>query len=200
MRAFTSLLFASLVAACSGEPSQPSANTAAASCASRAYAEIGGPISLIDTRGQTVTEADLKGAHSLVYFGFTYCPDICPNTLVTIDRALDQMPDTIEKPRTVLISVDPERDTPDAMASYISTPAFPDDMIGLTGSMGAIEAAADAFKTGFQRIETPDSLAEYTIDHTSIVYLMDEDWQLKTFFTHEATPDTMATCLAELLG
>lgn len=190
-----------MFAACS-ESAQtgPSASGAAASCATRAYAEIGGPVALMDSTGQAVTEADFLGRPSLVYFGFTYCPDICPATLVTIDRALAALPEGTERPRTILISIDPERDTPEAMASYIASDAFPDDLVGLTGSPEAVKAAADTFRTGYQRIETPESLAEYTMDHTSIVYLMDADWKLKTFFTHEATPEDMSACLAEHLA
>ncbi|MEL7452134.1 MAG: SCO family protein [Pseudomonadota bacterium] len=194
-----SICAAAVFTACSEAP-DPRAQQAAADCATRTYSEIGGPISLIDQTGATVTEADFIGRSSLVYFGFTYCPDICPATLVTIDRALARLPENIEPPRTVLISIDPERDTPATLADYVSTPAFPDDLIGLTGSSGAVKAAADAFKTGYQRIDTPESLADYTMDHTSIVYLMDETWSLKTFFTHEATSEIMATCLAQHLG
>lgn len=165
-------------------------------CHSRAFADIGGPISLIDTTGAAVTEADFKGRPSLIYFGFTYCPDICPATLVTIERALQRLPEDVQPPRTILISIDPERDTPEAMTSYISTKVFPDDIVGLTGSSEQIKAAADAFKIGYQRIELGDDPSDYTVDHSSILYLMDENWSLKTFFTHEATPQNIGDCLA----
>ena len=195
--AFCSLVFG---AACSETPARTQAGGAVASCSTRAYSEIGGPISLVDGSGAVVTEAAFKDRPSLVYFGFTYCPDICPATLVTIDKALERLPESVERPRTILISIDPERDTPEAMADYIQSPAFPEDIVGLTGSVEAVKAAADVFKASFQRIDTPDSLAEYTMDHTSIVYLMDENWTLKTFFTHEATSQSMADCLTEHLG
>ncbi len=155
---------------------------------------------MIDQTGTHVTEDDFKGKPSLIYFGFTYCPDVCPTTLVTIDRALARMPDNVQKPRTILISIDPERDTSDALATYIATDAFPDDMVGLTGTPEEIKEAADVFKTGYVRVDEPESMAEYTMDHTSIVYLMDANWQLKTFFTHETTDESMATCLVEHLG
>ncbi|MEO1475888.1 MAG: SCO family protein [Pseudomonadota bacterium] len=157
-----------MLTACSGEPrNEPAGGGASASCSTRAYAEIGGPISLIDQSGKAVTEADFKGRHSLVYFGFTYCPDICPASLVTIDQALEKLPEEIEPPRTILVSIDPERDTPEAMTDYIFIDAFPEDIVGLTGSLEDVKAAADAFKTGYQRVEIPDSAAEYTMDHTS---------------------------------
>ncbi len=193
-----------LLAACTDPAVQPaaeeSAGGAVASCATRAYDHIGGPFELIDQTGAAITQDAFKDRPSLVFFGFTYCPDICPATLVTIERALQRLPDNIAPPRTVLISVDPERDTPEAMADYLQTPVFPDDITGLTGSIDAIRAAADAFSAGFTKVETPASLADYTMDHSTIIYLMDEDWSLKTFFTHDATAEDIATCLAEHLS
>ncbi len=164
----------------------------------RAYDTIGGPISLISHTGDRVTEETFKGAPTLIYFGFTYCPDFCPATLVAIEKAYERLPDSLEPPQTVLITVDPERDTPEALAAYVSNDAFPDNLIGLTGSEEEVRAAADAFIAQYQRIETPDSLAEYTMDHTLLLYLMDENWQLSTFFSEvESDPDSVATCLAQ---
>ena len=107
-----------------------------------------------------------------------------------------KVPDTLTPPQTVLVSVDPQRDTPDALAQYVSTAAFPDNLVGLTGTQDAIRAAAEAFIVQYDRIETPDSLAEYTMDHTSLLYLMDSDWTLKTFFSEaDLRPDDLAACL-----
>ena len=182
-----------------GEPA-PTAGGAKAGCMTRAYGEIGGPVALTDHTGMRVTEADFEGRASMVYFGFTYCPDICPMTLVTLEQAYGKLPDGVAPPRTILITVDPERDTPEAMKTYIETEAFPDDIVGLTGSPAEIRAAASAFSADYQRIEAPDSLSEYTMDHTSILYLMDENWELKTFFTHQDDADSISACLAEHLG
>lgn len=167
-------------------------------CASRAYENIGGPISLTDHTGKKVTEADYLGQDSLVYFGFTNCPDVCPFTLSVIGSAMELLPEGAEKPRTLLISVDPEQDTPDALAQYVESNGFPDDLIGLTGSPDEIKTVADGFKTSYKKIETPDSTLGYTMDHLSILYLMDKDWKLKTFFTSEATPQDVAGCITEL--
>ena len=185
-----------MLAACDGKAATVQAGGAAASCDTRAYTEIGGPISLTDSTGKRVTEDTFRGRASLVYFGFTYCPDVCPATLVTIERALRRLPNDIQPPRTILISLDPERDTPASMASYIATDVFPDDMVGLTGTPDEIRAAADAFKIAYERIEVTENTAEYTIDHSSILYLMDENWSLKTFFTYEADPQSISDCLA----
>ncbi|MFN3213964.1 MAG: SCO family protein [Henriciella sp.] len=189
------------LAACNPSSSTPSAGGAAAGCMTRAYDTIGGPISLISHTGERVTEETYKGAPTLIYFGFTFCPDICPGTLVALNRAYDALPDNIEPPQTLLITVDPERDTPEALAEYVSTAAFPDNLVGLTGTQEEIAAAADAFIAQYERIETPDSLAEYTMDHTSLLYLMDENWELKTFFAEaDANPDYVAECLVQHIG
>lgn len=189
------------VAACNPPSPDVSAGGAQAGCMTRAYDSIGGPISLVSHTGERVTEATYKGRPTLIYFGFTFCPDICPGTLVALNRAYDALPDDIAPPQTLLITVDPERDTPVALAQYVSTAAFPDNLVGLTGTADEIAAAADGFLAQYERIETPDSLAEYTMDHTSLLYLMDENWELKTFFAEaDANPEYIAQCLAQHLG
>lgn len=167
-------------------------------CTSRAYPQIGGPISLTDHTGRRVTEADFKGKPTVVYFGFTYCPDVCPAALGTLGAAYRILPEDGVRPQTLLITVDPERDTPEALALYTSSSSFPPGLLGLTGTDAEIRAAADAFKADYARVDQPESLTEYTTDHTGLIYIMDEDWQLKTFFTHEDTPETISACLAEL--
>ena len=164
----------------------------------RAYETIGGPISLVSHTGERVTEETFKGAPTLIYFGFTYCPDFCPSTLVALKNAYERLPAGVEAPQTLLSTIDPERDTPEALADYVSNAAFPENLMGLTGSADEIAAAADAFIAQYERIDTPDSLAEYTMDHTLLIYLMDENWELKTFSSEvESDPDYVAQCLAE---
>ena len=189
------------LAACTPATPNPTAGGASAGCMTRAYDSVGGPISLLAHTGERVTEATFTGRPTLIYFGFTYCPDICPGTLVALKRAYDLLPDSIERPQTLLITVDPERDTPEALADYVSTAAFPDNLMGLTGTPEEIAAAAENFIVQYERIETPDSLAEYTMDHTSLLYLMDENWQLKTFFAEsDADPAYVAECLSQHIG
>ena len=195
-----------LLAACGESGPAPGADSnsvaaaggAQSGCLSRAYPEIGGPIALTDQTGRRVTEADFKGRPAVVYFGFTYCPDVCPAALSTLGAAYRRLPEDAVVPQTLLISVDPERDTPEALASYVNTPAFPPGLVGLTGSEADIRAAADEFMADYARVEQPESLAEYTMDHTGLIYVMDADWSLKTFFTHEDTPETISACLSEL--
>lgn len=184
--------------ACESETLEPRAGGADAGCATRAYAEIGGPFELTSMTGETVTQADFMGRPTLVFFGFTYCPDICPGTLVKIQNAYDRLPDDVEPPQTVFISVDPERDTPEVLAQYLSLDAFPDNVVGLTGTEAQIRAVADEFIADYGRIDQPDSVAGYTMDHTSLSYLMDENWELKTFFSDvDSDPESMAACIAE---
>ena len=197
----TALLALSLAACSESRPdrsSQVSAGGSNAGCTTRAYEEIGGPFSLVDQNGSARTEADFAGTPALVFFGFTYCPDVCPITLVKIDRALDQVEES-KRPVPILISVDPERDTPEALSRYLSLDAYPDNTVGLTGTPEAIKAAADEFIASYSKIPLPDSEAEYTLDHTSLIYLMDENWQLKTFFSYDSSDADIANCLNDLL-
>jgi protein SCO1/2 len=199
-RLTAALLAALFATACSpANTDKPSAGGSVGGCMSRAYPNIGGPISLVNQDGEPVTEETYKGHPTLIYFGFTYCPDVCPMTLVTVKRAYDRLPEGVAPPQTLLISVDPERDTPEQLAKYVSTNAFPANLQGLTGTPEQVRAAADAFLADYSRIEQPDSESEYSMDHTSLLYLMDEDWKLKTFFTHDDTDETIAACLGEML-
>ncbi|MEL6258973.1 MAG: SCO family protein [Pseudomonadota bacterium] len=204
MRLAITFLPLAFAASC-GEPaplSPPSPLEAEQSgCDTRAYAEIGGPFELIDHTGRVRTEADFKGGTTLVYFGFTHCDLACPPSMVLMDRALRRLPEEIERPQTILISLDPERDTPALLSRYVETPAYPDALIGLTGSRDAVDAAAATFKNYYEIVPLEGSKAGYTIDHASLIYLMDEDWKLKTFFTTAFTTDeAMAACLETHLG
>jgi cytochrome oxidase Cu insertion factor (SCO1/SenC/PrrC family) len=106
-------------------------------------AQIGGPFTLVNHLGETVTEADFLGRPMLIYFGFTYCPDICPTSLQVLAAALDRLPeDQRDQFQTLLISVDPERDTPDSLAQYVDSPAFPANLMGLTGRRASARCGA----------------------------------------------------------
>lgn len=198
IRAILITIVSTLLASCNETPSL-SAGGDTAGCTTRAYDTIGGPIELTDHNNNLVTEKDFLGKPSLVFFGFTYCPDVCPSTLVTIERALRKLPKDTEPPRTVFISVDSERDTPGVLADYLSSSVFPEDVVGLTGTNEELRTVAGDFSAYFNRVETTDSMLEYTMDHSTIVYLMDENWKLKTFFTHLDTDKSIASCLQKLL-
>ena len=169
------------------------------SCTTRTGLPIGGPFELVNQDGETVTEQDFKDQHTLVFFGFTNCPDVCPFTLYSLGQAIDLLPEGIDPPTTMLVSIDAEADTPETLKAYLSNDAFPDDSVGLIGSNDQLKAMAGAFKASFGRVDDPDSRLGYTMDHTSLIYLMNEDWELDTFFTGSQMPEEIATCLGEFL-
>lgn len=163
-------------------------------------AAIGGPFTLVDHTGRTVTEADYAGRPMLIYFGFTYCPDVCPFSLQVLAEALSRLPaDQRAVFQPLLISVDPERDTPQVLADYVASPAFPDNLTGLTGTLDQVRAAAQAYKVYYARVEDPQSAGEYTMDHASLIYLMDGDGEFVDVFPHHATPDEIAARLQDFL-
>jgi cytochrome oxidase Cu insertion factor (SCO1/SenC/PrrC family) len=162
---------------------------------------VGGPFALIDGAGKPVTEALLKDRLSLVYFGFTYCPDICPTELQVVAQAVDAFetahPDKRGLVLPLFITVDPERDTPKAITTYVQ--AFHPRMIGLTGSLAQIEAAKTAYRVYAAKVEEPETNS-YTMDHSSIIFLMDRRGDYAAHFGAGTDPATIAAKLAELAG
>jgi len=150
---------------------------------------IGGPFTLVDQDGRTVTQADFKGRHMLVYFGYTFCPDVCPTELQTMSDALERLGKTAETVVPVFVTVDPGRDTPQVMKDYVRH--FHPRLVGLTGSPDQTAAAAKAFKVYFAKVEGKDG-APYLMDHSSIVYLMGPDGRFLGHFGHGTTPEAMA--------
>jgi protein SCO1/2 len=137
-----------------------------------AGADIGGPFELVNKDGETVTWQDFDGQYRIVYFGFTYCPDICPSdvqrTIQGLTRFAEQEPDAAAQIQPIFISIDPERDTPSIVGEF--TAAFSDDLIGLTGTPEQVKRAADNFRVFYSRGEdTPGG--GYLVDHSAIVYL-----------------------------
>lgn len=156
--------------------------------------DITADFTLIDQHGRRVSSGDFAGRYMLVYFGFTFCPDICPLGLQTMSDALDRFDGTAIDP--VFITVDPERDTPEAMRDYVAH--FHPRLIGLTGSPDAIAHAARGFKVFYRKVPDPDAPDDYTVDHSSIFYLMSPDGTYLAHFDHNATAETMADKLAAL--
>ncbi len=158
---------------------------------------VGGPFELIDGDGRTVTERDFRGRHMLVYFGFTFCPDVCPTTLFNASQALEEIgPALASKVRLVFVSVDPERDTPEVVKDYAGH--FHPGTVGLTGTPEQVAAAARAFRI-YYRKAAPDEDGGYLVDHSSILFLMDGEGRYVTHFGHEATAADMAAALKRLL-
>ena len=158
---------------------------------------VGGPFSLIDHTGRLRTDADFRGKLLLIYFGFTYCPDICPTDLQNIGLALDELGQAADKVQPLFITVDPERDTAEHLKEYL--PLFHPRLIGLTGETSAIRVAADAFKVYYTKV--PNKQGEnYTVDHTAFIYLMGADGSYVGFFPPGTSPDRIAETLRKELA
>ena len=134
-----------------------------------AAANIGGPFRLTDQDGKPITEQDLKGRPFLVFFGFTHCPDVCPTTLFQISEILKAAGQKGRPLRALFISVDPERDRPEVLKSYLAS--FDPRITGLTGDPAAVEAAVKAYRAYARKVPTKDG--DYTMEHTAYVYLRD---------------------------
>ena len=150
---------------------------------------IGGPFELVDQTGTIRNERDFRGKLLLVYFGFTYCPDICPTDLQAIGLAMDGLGAEAENVQPLFITVDPERDTPEHLAEYV--PMFHARLIGLTGSAEAVNKAAEAYRVYHARIDFEKTPHDYTVDHSAFVYLMDRDGKYLGFFPPGTSADRM---------
>jgi len=172
--------------------------------ANRQRAEIGRAFELVDDTGLRVSQDDLRGHYSLIYFGFTYCPDVCPTSLQIMTLALERMEATREtndgayQIQPILITVDPERDTPATLNQYVSH--FHPRLRGWTGTPAQIDHAMRAFKVYRARVEDASNGDGYTIDHSSIFYLMGPDGKFLAHFDHAVSPEKLATTLVELTG
>lgn len=152
-------------------------------------AKVGGPFQLVNQDGQAVDESILKGRWSVVFFGFTYCPDICPSTLQAVAVAQEELGARARDLQVVFISVDPERDTPEQLKTYLSLEAFPDNVVGLTGTPEQVAAAAKAYYVYYRKSgEGPN----YTVDHSTAAYLMDPDGQFNRVLAYGLPPQEMA--------
>lgn len=156
---------------------------------------IGGPFNLTNHLNQPVSDKDFRGKHMLIYFGYTYCPDICPMDLQIMADALDILgPQISEQITPIFVSVDPERDTTDVMAVYVDY--FHEDLIGLTGTTDQIEAAKSEYRV---YAEKADDTPDYIVDHTSYTYLMDEEGKFLRHFNHAEDPEAMAEKITALI-
>ncbi len=156
---------------------------------------IGGPFTLVDGDGKTVTDQAFRGKWMMVYFGYTHCPDACPTALQDMANALDDLGPQKKEVAAVFITIDPARDTPAVMKDYVA--AFDAGIVPLTGSQEAIGAAARAYRVYYAKHPTKDG--GYDMDHSSIIYLMDPRGRFVANFTHETSPDQIAAKLKTLV-
>jgi len=158
---------------------------------------VGGPFTLVDQTGKTVTERDFRGRFMLVFFGFTHCPDICPAELQVIAASLEALGPAAKKVVPVFITVDPERDTPEVMADYIKN--IGDEFVGLTGSPEQIAAVAKAYRVVYAKFQEKDSATDYSVDHSALVYLMSPDGDYITHLPYGTSAEKMAETLRRYL-
>lgn len=158
-------------------------------------AGLGGPFSLIDHNGRSVDQTILAGKPTLLFFGFTHCPDICPTKLYEMAQFITRLGPDGKRLNVVFASVDPERDTPDLLKAYLS--GFNDHFIGLTGSNEAMAAFAKSWRAFYRKVgDTPGS---YSIDHTAAVYVLDNKGRFVGLIDMERAPDKAMTMVKGLL-
>jgi protein SCO1/2 len=160
-------------------------------------AEIGGPFALTDHTGAPVTSAGLIDGPALIYFGYTFCPDICPVDVSVMASAVDLLDEQGFEVTPVFITIDPERDTPEALAYYAE--AMHPRMVALTGTEAEIKAAADAYKIYYERVDLADSAADYLMNHTTFTYFVMPDG-VRTLFRNGFPPEEMAGEVARILS
>jgi len=165
---------------------------------SAGQALIGGPFELTDHTGKRVTEKDYGGRYMLVYFGYTFCPDVCPGELQVISAALDMLGDKVKRIQPIFISVDPDRDTVDVMKEYVSN--FHPGFVGLTGSKSEIAAAAKAYRVYYRKGEAGSGKDDYLVDHSSIIYLMGPDGKFVRHFNFGTKPEEISKAIAEIVS
>ena len=158
-------------------------------------AAIGGPFQLTDQNGKAFTDKDLKGKPTLIFFGYTHCPDVCPTSLFEISEVLRAMGKDADKVNAVFISVDPERDTPATMKDYLSS--FDPHLEGLSGDPAETAKVITSYRVYAKKVPTKDG--DYTMDHTALIYLMDRDGRFVSPFNLKRTPDEAAADLKKYL-
>jgi cytochrome oxidase Cu insertion factor (SCO1/SenC/PrrC family) len=155
-------------------------------------ADIGGPFHLIDQTGKAVSDGDFRGRVLLIYFGYSFCPDVCPTTLAVMAQALEKVgPERARRIVPIFITIDPERDTPKILADYMK--AFGPSFVGLTGSVAAIKDAEKKYRV--YAVKKPLDASRggaYGMDHSSVLYLMGPDGKLISFYDEAISPDDLA--------
>src|SRR5690349_12879912 len=159
---------------------------------------IGGPFTLQDGSGKTVTDRDFRGRYMLVYFGYTFCPDVCPTTLTAVADAMDRLGPDASKIRTVFITVDPKRDTSAVVGKYAA--AFGPNVVGLTGTPEAIARVAKEYRVYYAEHRTGPGPNDYVMDHSSVLYLMDPKGGFMAPMRADQSGTEMAVALKKLMG
>ncbi len=158
---------------------------------------IGGPFTMVNQKGETVSDKTYAGKYTLVFFGFTFCKDVCPTELQVMTAAFAQMGADADKITPIFVSVDPDRDTPDVMATYVSN--FDKRLQGLTGSPEQVAVMARAYHVFYKKVPNPDDPKDYEMDHSSILYVMGPDGKFLKHFTYSTDAKALAEDLEKVL-
>jgi protein SCO1/2 len=158
---------------------------------------VGGPFSLTDQEGRKVTDKDFRGHYMLVFFGYTYCPDICPTELQVMSAALDNLGAKADDIQPIFISVDQQRDTPEVLKQYVTN--FHPRLVGLTGSAEEIASVARAYRVYFSKVENNSGPDAYLMDHSTIMYLMDGQGKFVKHFTYSTDAAALARAIEEAI-
>ena len=157
---------------------------------------VGGPFVLVDQNGQTVDEAVLKGKWSAVFFGFTYCPDVCPTTLQTLAAAEDLLGPKARDLQVVFVTVDPARDTPAQLKAYLSADSFPPGVVGLTGTPEQVAVIAKAYHVFYEKAGEGEG---YLVNHSTPTYLMDPKGGFNRVIPYNLPPEEVARQIADAM-
>ncbi len=159
--------------------------------------DTGGPFELTSHQGAVTTEKAFKGKYVLVFFGYSFCPDVCPTGLQNVANALDKLgKDKRDQVTPIFISVDPERDTPEQLAQYVTL--FHPNLVGLTGTEAQVKSVTKRFRV-YYKLRKDEDPENYPVDHSAFTYLMDPNWKLALVFSHSATPDAIASAIEKLM-
>ncbi|MBU1348177.1 MAG: SCO family protein [Alphaproteobacteria bacterium] len=158
---------------------------------------VGGPFQMVNQQGQPVDQTLLEGKWSLVFFGFTYCPDYCPTTLTALEATRQQLGSDADDLQIVFVSVDPERDTPQALNDYLSSEGFPPGVIGLTGTPEQVAETARVYRAYYQKVGEGEG---YTMNHSLTVYLMGPDGRFRSALAHDLGPERSAQLIRRVMA
>ncbi|MFK5956230.1 MAG: SCO family protein [Planctomycetota bacterium] len=157
---------------------------------------IGGDFTLTTQNGEDYTLSEHDGEVRLLFFGFTHCPDVCPTTLLKLEKVYAKLGDAGKEVRTLFVSIDPERDTPEILGAYLASFHIP--VTGLSGSVANIEKVIGAYAGWFERVDL-DSAAVYTMDHSTRSYLIDREGKVRYIFSYDDGPERIAYIVRKLL-
>lgn len=159
-------------------------------------AAVGGPFQLVDQTGRAVDQRVLKGKWSVVFFGFTFCPDVCPTTLQTLALAQDQLGPKAKDFQVIFVTVDPERDTPAQLKAYLSGAAAPRNTLGLTGTPAQVATIAKAYHVFYEKAGEGDS---YLVNHSTASYLMGPDGRFRRVIPYNLPPEEVARQISDAM-